>query len=79
MSIEHLPSTAANQGRHRRPESGTRAVFLAEQRHLGPTCEFPGCDRHAALGTRMCDHHVMVHLASNGSWVDDHHSEGGHG
>ena len=25
----------------------------------------------------MCDYHVMVRLASNGSWVDDSHADGG--
>ncbi|HEX7740586.1 MAG TPA: hypothetical protein VF426_13160 [Marmoricola sp.] len=78
MSVQHLP-VPTNPGTHRQPESCTRAVFLAEQRHLGAVCDFPGCDRHAEQGARMCDHHVMVRLASNGSWVDDNHTDGGHG
>lgn len=61
------------------PEATARAVFLAEQRHLGALCDFPGCERRAELGVRMCEDHVMVRMASNGSWVDDHHTEGGHG
>jgi hypothetical protein len=78
MSVQSLP-VPENPGKRRQPESCTRAVFLAEQRDLGPACDFPGCDRHAEQGMRMCDHHVMVRIASNGSWVDDHHSDGGHG
>jgi hypothetical protein len=61
------------------PEASARAVFLAEHRHLGAVCDFPGCERRAELGARMCDYHVMVRIASNGSWVDDHHIDGGHG
>jgi hypothetical protein len=72
---QHLPTNPSN---HRQPEP-VRAVFLAEQRHLGAVCDFPGCERHAELGARMCDYHVTVRIASNGSWVDDHPTDGGHG
>lgn len=61
-------------GRHR-----AEAAWTREQKPLGATCDFPGCSRHAVLGAQMCDHHEMVRLASNGSWVDDGHPEGGHG
>jgi hypothetical protein len=76
MTAEHL--TAIQSG-NKSPERSARAVFLAEQRHLGAVCDFPGCDRHAERGARMCDYHVTVRIASNGSWVDDHHADGGHG
>lgn len=56
-----------------------RAVFAAELRELGAVCNFPGCGHHAVHGSQMCEYHVMVRIASNGSWVDDHHPEGGHG
>lgn len=74
MSIaQRLPAS------DRQPESCTRAVFLAEHRNLGAPCDFPNCDRTAALGARMCDRHILVRIASNGSWVDDAHPDGGHG
>lgn len=63
----------------RAPEADARTTWRREQKPLGAACDFPGCDRHAELGARMCDYHVMVRLASNGSWVDDSHADGGHG
>lgn len=71
--------SAQQPSKNVQPEATARAVFLADQRHLGAVCDFPGCERHAELGARMCDYHVTVRIASNGSWVDDHHSDGGHG
>lgn len=76
MSIQRLPTAgSADQC----PDAGERTTWRREQAHLGAVCDFPGCDRHAERGLRMCDYHVMVRLASNGSWVDDSHLEGGHG
>ena len=66
VAVEHSPAD-------------TRAVFAAEHSHIGASCDFPGCDNGAARGARMCDYHALVRVASNGSWVDDHHPEGGHG
>ncbi len=64
-----------------RAETATAAgtAFRREQQHLGASCDFPGCERHAELGGRMCDYHELVRLSSNGSWVDDNHADGGHG
>lgn len=64
-----------------RAEDATAAgtAFRREQQHLGATCDFPECERHAQLGGRMCDYHELVRLSSNGSWVDDSHADGGHG
>lgn len=76
MNAHHV---SANSGSHRQPEPSARAMFMAEQRHLGAGCDFPGCERTAELGTRLCDYHVTVRIASNGSWVDDNHADGGHG
>lgn len=76
MSVQKLSTTPpADRG----PEKDARATWRREQKPLGATCDFPGCDRHAELGVRMCDYHVMVRLSSNGSWVDDSHADGGHG
>lgn len=72
-----LGSGAAPEGP--RSGGGARASWKREQGTLGALCDFPGCQCHAALGARMCEHHVMVRLASNGSWVDDTHADGGHG
>jgi len=76
MTTQELPTAGET---YRRPESAARAAFRREQKPLGAGCDFPGCDRHAELGSRMCDYHVLVRLASNGSWVDDSHPDGGHG
>jgi len=76
MTMQKLPRAATPQ---RPPESPARAAFRREQKPLGANCDFPGCDRHAELGSRMCDYHELVRLSSNGSWVDDRHPDGGHG
>lgn len=75
MSEKKLSTTVPGRG----PDADALAAWRREQKHLGAVCDFPGCDRHAELGGRMCDYHVMVRLASNGSWVDDSHADGGHG
>lgn len=76
MSVQKLFTEAPAR---RDPEADARTMWRREQKPLGATCDFPGCERHAELGARMCDYHVMVRLASNGSWVDDRHPDGGHG
>lgn len=76
MAAQNISSTTATD---RSREAPGRDAWRREQRPLGAACDFPGCDRHAELGLRMCDHHVMVRLSSNGSWVDDSHADGGHG
>ena len=75
MSEKKLSTTVPRSG----PDADALAAWRREQKHLGAVCDFPGCDRHAELGGRMCDYHLMVRLASNGSWVDDSHADGGHG
>ena len=75
MSVKKLSTTDPGSG----PDADALAAWRREQKHLGAVCDFPGCERHAELGGRMCDYHVMVRLASNGSWVDDSHADGGHG
>jgi hypothetical protein len=76
VSIQRLPTATSPE---QCPDAVERTTWRREQAHLGAVCDFPGCDRHAELGVRMCDYHVMVRLSSNGSWVDDGHLEGGHG
>ena len=75
MSEKKVSTTVPGSG----PDADALAAWRREQKHLGAVCDFPGCDRHAELGGRMCDYPVMVRLASNGSWVDDSHADGGHG
>lgn len=74
-----MDSVASLHNRKERAEYVAGTAFHREQQHLGATCDFPRCERHAELGSRMCDHHELVRLASNGSWVDDNHADGGHG
>lgn len=76
MNVQKLPTTTPAD---RSPEADARAAWRREQKLLGVACDFPGCDRHAGLGVRMCDHHEAVRLSSNGSWVDNNHADGGHG
>ncbi|GAB3868599.1 hypothetical protein GCM10028801_44810 [Nocardioides maradonensis] len=59
--------------------SAATVTFRREHAQLGAGCDFPTCKRRALQGSKMCDHHEMVRLAANGSWVDDGHPEGGHG
>jgi len=63
MTGQRLPTGAATHGR---PESAARAAFRREQQALGAGCDFPGCDRHAELGSRVCDDHILVRLSSTG-------------
>lgn len=70
----HRNMTAGAEG-----AAATSLAFHREQQHVGAPCDFPGCERHAELGARMCDYHELVRLSSNGSWVDDKHADGGHG
>lgn len=77
-TLAYVRDVAAGET-YRRPESAARAAFRREQKPLGASCDFPGCDRPAELGPRMCDYHVVVRLSSTGSWVDDSHPDGGHG
>lgn len=76
MTLQRISTTTPAA---RSPEAAARAGWRREQKPLGVACDFPGCDRHAELGVRMCDYHEMVRLSSNGSWVDDSHADGGHG
>lgn len=75
MSVQKLPATGATSS----DRADALATWRREQKHLGAVCDFPGCDRHAELGARMCDYHELVRIASNGSWVNDRHPDGGHG
>ena len=76
MAAQNISSTTSTDRTRAAP---AQDAWRREQRPLGAGCDFPGCDRHAELGLRMCEHHAMVRLASNGSWVDDSHTDGGHG
>jgi hypothetical protein len=76
MAAPKLPAAATTHGRS---ESTARAAFRREQAPLGASFDFPGCDRHAEHGSRMCDYHTLVRLSSTGSWVADGHPDGGHG
>lgn len=73
MTVQKLSTTSSCS------EAEARATWRREQEALGADCDFPGCGRHAELGLRMCEDHVMVRLSSTGSWVDDRHADGGHG
>lgn len=46
-------------------------------------CVFPACTSPADLrrtdGTVSCHLHEHVAISTTGSWVPDHHTEGGHG
>lgn len=77
MSVQKLASSTTPAHQANTAEAG--ATWRREQKHLGAACDFPGCDRHAEHGVRMCEYHAMVRLASNGSWVNDTHADGGHG
>lgn len=59
--------------------NGVAAKTGVEPESIGASCDFPGCRRCAELGSRMREYHVRVRLASNGSWADDTHLDGGHG
>lgn len=41
------------------------------------TCDFPDCPEPRRTKTGMCELHRNVRVS--GSWVDDGHTEGGHG
>lgn len=43
----------------------------------GAVCRFPDCRRTADPETRMCERHKAVRITS--SFVDDRHTDGGHG
>lgn len=77
MAAQNISTSTTATDRSR--EAPARDAWRREQKPLGAACDFPGCDRQAELGLRMCDHHMMVRLSSNGSWVDDSHADGGHG
>lgn len=76
MSIQRVDKTSSTQ---QRPDVAQRDAWRREQAPLGAVCDFPACDHHAVLGARMCEGHLMVRVASNGSYVDDRHIDGGHG
>jgi len=76
MSVQHFHTEASAEQHLAATQCAT---WRREQAALGAFCDFPGCDLLAELGSWMCEHHVMVRLSSNGSWVDDGHRDGGHG
>lgn len=46
-------------------------------------CDFPACTEavtiHRPDGGHVCSRHEHVHVATDGSWTNDSHLEGGHG
>lgn len=42
-------------------------------------CVFPRCESAPVAGSLRCHDHRNVRVSSTGSWVNDKHTEGGHG